>query len=126
MPLILRFYLNTALASVALFVLLALWGCYTAIRNGAITPNYSGALLLSQVALLGLCMLHIVLRVRGLLANYALLPLIYHLVALAVLPCARPYLNDQSPRRQALGLALSCVFTSGMVIRALHSGAAPQ
>ncbi len=86
MSLILRLYLNTSLATVILFSLLAFWGVVNAIRNSALTPNYHAALIISQLPLFALCLFYIGLRLAGLLTDPMRLPLMYHGVALLVFP----------------------------------------
>jgi len=117
-------YLNAELASSVLFILLALWGGFNAIRNQPVTPNYGAALATSQAILVALGLLYVDLRLIGQLANRTWLPLMYLCIGLVTFPCVRLYVGEQSPRRESFSIALACVFTSGMIIRALQTSIA--
>jgi hypothetical protein len=107
-------------ASLVSFVLSGLWGCVLAIKGKSFRETYKLALLASHLIFASSCVLLLVLWLGQGLAKPAL-PLIYSLVALAVLPCVYTYLPKDQPRYRLACLALTCFFASGMVLRALQT-----
>lgn len=101
---------------------LAVWGGLLALLNRHAGSLFLSGLAIGELLLVTELLLGVILYVSGLRPVRAELHVIYGLVAVALLPAARRYVQGRPPRQQLLTYVLTCLFLCAVVLRALETG----
>lgn len=105
--------------TVILYLLLVgLWGLGGYFRGYRLTPNYKGALIIGELALLAQALVGVTLLLLGWPLRDAM-HLLYGLGAPLGLPLAYTYVRERDDRQALLVLSLTALFVFGLALRAM-------